>query len=71
MPHARSTQKDTRCCRTPGGFEAVAGFFWKGGNTHFPARAPPAVQKGEFVLCNTPGMRTRTLRLEKEYEGLP
>ncbi|GAX83827.1 hypothetical protein CEUSTIGMA_g11251.t1 [Chlamydomonas eustigma] len=40
-----------------GGMEAVASFCWKGGNPHFPARAPPIVQCGDFVLCNTPAIQ--------------
>ncbi|GFR48365.1 hypothetical protein Agub_g10255, partial [Astrephomene gubernaculifera] len=36
------------------GFQAVMDFCWKGGNSGFPVRAPPAVRKGDFVLSNTP-----------------
>jgi hypothetical protein len=32
----------------------VADFVWKGGNTGFPITAPPAIKRGEFVLCATP-----------------
>ncbi|GLI60934.1 hypothetical protein VaNZ11_003170, partial [Volvox africanus] len=33
---------------------AVIDFCWKGGNTGFPVRAPPAIRRGDFVLSNTP-----------------
>jgi len=36
------------------GAEAVSAFFWKGGNKNFPLRAPPAISRGDFTLCNTP-----------------
>ncbi|KAG2483047.1 hypothetical protein HYH03_018076 [Edaphochlamys debaryana] len=36
------------------GFAAVADFCWKGKNTGFPVRAPPAIRKGDFVLSYTP-----------------
>lgn len=39
--------------KEPGmGFKLVSNFFWHGGNTGFPLRAPPAIQRGDFVLCN-------------------
>ncbi|GIL94786.1 hypothetical protein Vretimale_744 [Volvox reticuliferus] len=36
------------------GMPVVIEFCWKGGNTGFPVRAPPAIRKGDFVLSNTP-----------------
>uniref|UniRef100_A0A383VC28 Glutathione transferase n=1 Tax=Tetradesmus obliquus TaxID=3088 RepID=A0A383VC28_TETOB len=35
------------------GFDSVVQFCFKGGNKHFPVRAPPVLQKGDFVLCGT------------------
>ncbi|GLC46199.1 hypothetical protein PLESTM_001839600 [Pleodorina starrii] len=37
-----------------GGMQSVIDFCWKGGNPGFPVRAPPAIRRGEFVLCGTP-----------------
>lgn len=35
------------------GFQAVVDFSFKGGNTGFPVRAPPILQRGDFSLCTT------------------
>ncbi|KXZ42755.1 hypothetical protein GPECTOR_120g422 [Gonium pectorale] len=37
-----------------GGMVSIIDFCWKGGNTGFPVRAPPAIRRGDFVLCGTP-----------------
>ncbi len=37
-----------------GSHKAVLDFVWMGGNKDFPITAPPAIKKGDFVLCNTP-----------------
>jgi hypothetical protein len=35
------------------GFQAVVDYAFKGGNTGFPVRAPPILQRGGFTLCAT------------------
>jgi hypothetical protein len=35
------------------GFDSIVEFCFKGGNKHFPVRAPPVLQKGDFVVCGT------------------
>jgi hypothetical protein len=35
------------------GYQAVEQFVWEGSNKGFPVRAPPVLQKGDFVLCGT------------------
>jgi len=36
------------------GFNAIVDFCFKGGNKGFPVRAPPILQRGDFLVCNTP-----------------
>ncbi|PNW87542.1 hypothetical protein CHLRE_02g142200v5 [Chlamydomonas reinhardtii] len=36
------------------GLAGIVEWVWKGGNTGFPVRAPPAVRRGDFTLSGTP-----------------
>eukprot|EP00803_Ostreobium_quekettii_P004045 evm.model.scf_373.2 EVM.evm.TU.scf_373.2 scf_373:16611-19768(+) len=41
----------------PQGMDAVIAYFYRGGQTSgLPACSPPAIQKGDFSLCNTPAI---------------
>ena len=50
---------------TTTGFAAVVEFAFKGGNTGFPVRAPPILQRGGFSLCGT------NVSLSQMWAGLP
>lgn len=43
--------------KTNTGFQGIVDFCFKpGANKGFPLRAPPAVQHGDFIICNTPAI---------------
>ncbi|EFJ44478.1 hypothetical protein VOLCADRAFT_95137 [Volvox carteri f. nagariensis] len=54
VPYVDVAVKGAPESQNPEGMQSVIDFTWKGGNTGFPVRAPPAIRRGDFVLSNTP-----------------
>lgn len=52
-PPAPHTQTSSNLLLPGPGFQSVVQYVFQGGNKGFAVRAPPVLQKGDFVLCGT------------------